>query len=179
MRIRGLMKFGVLAASMVLFTACSKAPGSADGVGGGVGAEDGLSAHGMGELNGRFAGQEEGESYTTQAPHNQVYLFSYDDSALAEKYMASAHAQAQYLKTHPGARVLLAGHTDERGSREYNVALGEHRANTVSEILRMDGVNRQQIRVVSYGKERPVYFGHDEASHKQNRRVELTYEATQ
>ena len=116
--------------------------------------------------------------YTTNAPHNQIYLFAYDDSALADKYVDSVQAQAEYLKSHPGARILIAGNTDERGSREYNIALGEHRANTVAQVIRMAGVSRNQMRVVSYGKERPAYLGHDEASHAQNRRVELTYEAT-
>lgn len=174
MKAGSLCKLGLLVASVILVAACSKAPGSAEGMGG---SEGGASAQGLGEFT-HFAGQEAGESYTTKAPHNQLYLFSYDDSNLAPKYLPSVNAQAEYLKTHPGARVLLAGHTDERGSREYNVALGEHRANTVADILRMAGVNRQQVRVVSYGKERPINLGHDEESHAQNRRVELTYEAT-
>ncbi|GGI82873.1 peptidoglycan-associated lipoprotein Pal [Legionella impletisoli] len=176
MRIRTVLKTGLLAASIVLLASCSKTPGSA-----GMGGEDdgGLAAQGLGQLNSRFAGQEEGESYTTRAPHNQVYLFAYDDSTLASKYVPSVNAQAEYLKNHPGARILLAGHTDERGSREYNVALGERRANTVADLIRMAGVNRNQFRVVSYGKERPVRYGHDEASRRQNRRVELIYEATQ
>lgn len=174
MKAGSLCKLGLLVASAVLVAACSKAPGSAEGVGV---TEAGATAQGLGHFT-HFAGQEPGESYTTQAPHNQLYLFSYDDSNLAPKYLPSVNAQAEYLKTHPGARVLVAGHTDERGSREYNVALGERRAYTVADILRMAGVNRQQIRVVSYGKERPINLGHDEASHAQNRRVEFTYEAT-
>lgn len=173
MKARSFFKLGLVAASMVLLASCSKAPGSADGMGG----PGGASAHGLGQMS-RFAGQEPGESYTTQAPHNQIYLFSYDDSSFNPKYSASLNAQSEYLKTHPGARVLLAGHTDERGSREYNIALGERRAQTVAELMRMAGVGRDQIRVVSYGKERPANLGHDEASHMQNRRVELTYEAT-
>lgn len=172
MKAGSLCKLGLLAASVVLVAACSKTPGGANGMG-----EGDASAQGLGGMT-HFAGQQAGESYTTQAPHNQLYLFSYDDSTLASKYLPSANAQAEYLKTHSGARVLLAGHTDERGSREYNVALGEHRANTVADILRMAGVSRQQIRVVSYGKERPANLGHDEESHAQNRRVEFTYEAT-
>lgn len=167
-------KLGLLLASIILVTACSKKYGSADGA---AMADGGATAQGLGQTT-HFAGQEPGESYTTQAPHNQLYLFSYDDSNLASKYLPSVNAQAEYLKTHPGARVLLAGHTDERGSREYNVALGEHRANTVADILRMAGVSRQQVRVVSYGKERPANYGHDDNSHAQNRRVEFTYEAT-
>lgn len=172
MKVGSLCKLGVLVASAVLAVACSKAPGSADGFGAGE-----ASAQGLGQFT-HFAGQEPGESYTTQAPHNQLYLFSYDDSALNPKYLPSVNAQAEYLRSHAGARVLIAGHTDERGSREYNVALGERRANTVADILRMAGINREQMRVVSYGKERPINLGHDEASHAQNRRVEFTYEAT-
>lgn len=164
--------FGVVLAGLLLLTACSKTPGTADGAMDNSGAE----AHGLGQLN-HFAGQAAGEMYTTQAPHNQRYLFSYDSSVLAPKYVPSVNAQADYLKSHPGASVLIAGHTDERGSREYNIALGEHRANTVAEILRMSGVNRQQMRVVSYGKERPINLGHDDGAHAQNRRVELSYEA--
>ena len=169
---KSVFKLGLIAAGVLLATACSKNHGSADVSNGG------MFANGLGQ-NTRFPGQEEGEMYTTKAPHNQIYLFAYDDSSLDQKYLASANAQADYLKSHPGAHVLIAGHTDERGSREYNIALGEHRAETVAQIMRMSGVNANQMRVVSYGKERPVYFGHDEASHKQNRRVEFTYEATQ
>lgn len=167
-------KLGLLIASVVLVAACSKTPGSADGA---AMSDADASAQGLGQMT-HFAGQEAGESYTTQAPHNQLYLFSYDSDNLASKYLPSVNAQAEYLRTHSGARVLIAGHTDERGSREYNVALGERRANTVADILRMAGVSRQQIRVVSYGKERPANLGHDDASHAQNRRVEFTYEAT-
>jgi peptidoglycan-associated lipoprotein len=168
------VKFPMLAAGALLLAACAKTPGMADG----QNAAGGLSAHGLGAME-HFAGQEAGEMYTTQAPHNQIYLFAYDDSNLNEKYMPSLEAQGNYLKNHPNARVLVAGHTDERGSREYNIALGERRANTVSEALRIMGVSNGQVRVVSYGKERPANLGHDEASRAQNRRVEFTYEATQ
>lgn len=170
MQIKSFLKLGVLTAGALLLVSCSKTPGSADGMGG-------LSANGLGQLE-HFAGQQAGEMYTTQAPHNQVYLFSYDDSMLAQRYIPSVKAQAEYLHAHPGARVLIAGHTDERGSREYNVALGENRANTVAQIMHMAGVNHDQIRVVSYGKERPINLGHDDESHAQNRRAELIYEAT-
>ncbi len=170
MKLGTIIKHGVIIMSALLFAACTKHHGGLlDG--------DGLSAHGLGDAFG-FGNQEAGEMYTTKAPHNQIYLFAYDDASLAEKYVASVHAQAEYLKSHPDARIMIAGHTDERGSREYNVALGERRASTVADIIRMDGVSRQQMRVVSYGKERPVSLGHDDASRMQNRRVELTYEAT-
>lgn len=175
MNIGSFLKIGLVAASIVVIASCSKNhTGTADGTSG----DGGLQAHGLGQST-HFAGQREGEMYTTQAPHNQIYRFNYDDSTLASKYIPSAKAQAEYVRSNPGARVLIAGHTDERGSREYNVALGERRANAVAQIMHMAGVRRNQMRVVSYGKERPANLGHDEESHAQNRRVELTYEATQ
>jgi peptidoglycan-associated lipoprotein len=173
MNVRSFLKIGLVAASVLLVVSCSKTRGSADG----VGSEGGLQAHGLG-LSNHFAGQQDGEMYTTQAPHNQIYRYSYDSSTLAPKYIPSVNAQAEYIKANPGARILIAGNTDERGSREYNVALGERRANSVAELMHMAGVGRNQMRVVSYGKERPANLGHDDESHAQNRRVELTYEAT-
>jgi len=170
-----ILKCATIAATVVFIASCSKAP---QGKSAADWEEANASSHGLGRLSSRFSGQQDGELYTTQAPHNQVYLFAFDNSTLDRKYMPSLNAQAQYLKSHPGARVLLAGHTDERGSREYNVALGERRAKTVAQIMYMSGVSRKQVRVVSYGKERPANYGHDETSYRQNRRVELTYEAT-
>ncbi|MGV3740137.1 MAG: peptidoglycan-associated lipoprotein Pal [Gammaproteobacteria bacterium] len=169
MKLRTIVKQGVILICAILLAACSRNHGHANGD------ADGLSANGLGNAFG-FGGQEAGESYTTKAPHDQVYLFAYDSDNLNPKYEDSVHAQGRYLKNHSNARVLIAGHTDERGSREYNVALGERRANTVAEILSLDGVSRNQMRVVSYGKERPANLGHDESAHAQNRRVEFTYE---
>lgn len=174
MNLKPWLKCMIIASSIIMVAACSKKTGMADYS---VTGSEGLTAEGLGSFP-HFSGQRPGESYTTQAPHNQLYLFAYDDSSLAPKYMDSLNAQSEYLKNHAGAHVLVAGHTDERGSREYNVALGERRASNVAELLRMAGVRKNQIRVVSYGKERPANLGHDEASHAQNRRVEFIYEST-
>jgi peptidoglycan-associated lipoprotein len=166
------LKRGILIGAVSILAACSKHNGQLDGSYG-----DEASTNGLGQFT-HFAGQRPGESYTNQAPHNQLYLFDYDNSVLNGKYVPSLRAQAAYLREHPNARVLIAGHTDERGSREYNVALGERRANTVADVLRSEGVSSHQYRVVSYGKERPINTGHDAASHAQNRRAEFLYEAT-
>lgn len=164
-------KVGIILSALLLAACAKHGAGSAD--------NNGLSANGLGNAFGGFGGgQGAGEKYSTDAPSDQIFLFQYDDSSLNPKYVAAVNAQANYLKEHPNARVLIAGNTDERGSREYNVALGERRANTVADLMRMDGVNHNQIRVVSYGKERPANLGHDEESRAQNRRAELTYEAT-
>ncbi|MDF1647010.1 MAG: peptidoglycan-associated lipoprotein Pal [Legionellaceae bacterium] len=168
MSIKSLLKIGTIATAALLAASCSKSGNLLDGTD--------LSMNGLGRLT-HFAGQEPGEMYTTEAPHNQVYLFAYDSSTVASKYIASVNAQAKYLKTHPSARILLAGNTDERGSREYNVALGERRARSVAHMMRMAGVDKRQMRVISYGKEKPVNLGHSDADRAQNRRVDLSYEA--
>lgn len=171
MKFSAIIKQTAVVLTVLMVSACAKHHGSADD-------NEGMNSTGLGSFGFGSGGSEAGESYTTNAPHNQVYLFDYDSDRLKDKYADSLHAQAKYMVAHPGARVLIAGHTDERGSREYNIALGERRANTVADILKMDGVSRKNIRVVSYGKERPAVIGSDDAARAQNRRAELTYEAT-
>jgi peptidoglycan-associated lipoprotein len=87
--------------------------------------------------------------------------------------MLSAHAR--YLASDPNLSIRLEGHTDERGSREYNIGLGENRAQSVRQILLLQGVSAAQLSTVSYGEERPAAFGSDEESYGLNRRVELVY----
>jgi peptidoglycan-associated lipoprotein len=85
-------------------------------------------------------------------------------------------AHAKYLGAHPQTTITLEGHTDETGSREYNLALGERRALTVRRQLVLLGATAGQIKTVSYGEERPVAEGHDEQSYSQNRRAEIIYQ---
>ena len=101
-----------------------------------------------------------------------VFYFDFDQATLSAETRAALDAQAAYLK---GAnnKIRLEGHADERGTRDYNMALGERRANAVANYLIINGVERYRIEVVSYGEERPVASGNDDASHAQNRRVEL------
>lgn len=161
------------AAVVALLGACS----SHSGANGGSGDMDGSNSQGLGNESG-FSGEENGATYTTKAPHDQTYYFAFNDSGVNPKYTPSIEAQAKYLMANPGAHILIAGNTDDRGSSEYNIALGERRANSVAEIMQMTGTSMNQIRVVSYGKEKPVALGHDDASYSLNRRDELTYEST-
>lgn len=162
----------VMGAALALLNACS----SNSGANGGAGEFDGASAQGLGGQSG-FSGEENGATYTTEAPHDQTYYFAFNSSDVEQKYVPSIQAQAKYLMSHPSAHIMIAGNTDDRGSSEYNIALGERRANAVAEIMQMAGVSMDQIRVVSYGKEKPAALGHDEASFSLNRRDELTYES--
>ncbi len=105
---------------------------------------------------------------------NVVY-FDYDSSEIPQRYLEVVSANASYLVKYPTARVRLEGNTDERGSPEYNIGLGERRAQTVRRALMAQGVADAQIVTVSYGEERPTVAGHDEAAYAQNRRVEFAY----
>lgn len=104
-----------------------------------------------------------------------VIYFDYDSSGIPQEYLSVVTANAQYLIKYPSARVRLEGNTDERGSPEYNIGLGERRAQTVRSALLAQGVAAAQITTVSYGEERPAVEGHDEAAYAQNRRVEFAY----
>ncbi|GAA0321966.1 peptidoglycan-associated lipoprotein Pal [Psychrobacter aestuarii] len=104
-----------------------------------------------------------------------VVHFAFDSSALDAEAVAILSQHANLLRTNPAAGVMIAGHTDERGSREYNMALGERRASSVANYLASQGVSTANIRTISYGEERPVATGMTEAAYAQNRRAELSY----
>ena len=106
-------------------------------------------------------------------PSGNVLYFDFDSSDLKSEGAALAEAWAQYLAANPGTKVRLEGHGDERGTREYNVGLGERRGNAVLQALTSRGVSERQLSVSSFGEERPVAVGHDEAAWAQNRRVEI------
>jgi peptidoglycan-associated lipoprotein len=105
----------------------------------------------------------------------RVIYFEFDSSVVKEEYVEVLKAHAQYLSEHPGTKVILEGHTDKRGSREYNIALGERRAQAVEKLLLLQGVSPSQIQIISFGEERPAAFADDEESYSLNRRVEILY----
>lgn len=102
--------------------------------------------------------------------------FMYDSSQIKQDFVPVIAAHAQYLLAHPNVRLILAGHADERGSPEYNIALGEQRAKSVARMMEAQGVGPNQLELVSYGEEKPAVEGHDEAAWQLNRRVELHYQ---
>lgn len=104
-----------------------------------------------------------------------VVHFDFDSDAIRADAAAILDQQAQFLTNNQGARVQVAGHTDERGTREYNMSLGERRAAAVRSYLASKGVNTANVEIVSFGEEQPVATGSSEASWSQNRRAELSY----
>lgn len=104
-----------------------------------------------------------------------VVYFDFDRSNVRPDAYDVLKAHAAYLSANPSASVRLEGHADERGTREYNLALGERRGKAAASYLTANGASSSQIEVVSYGEERPAAEGHSESSWAQNRRVELKY----
>lgn len=111
-------------------------------------------------------------SVDTAANLESVFYFEYDQSSLTSAARAALDAQASVLRD-TASSVRLEGHADERGSREYNLALGERRAKAVADYLAIQGVSRSRIEVVSYGEERPISLRSDDSAYSLNRRVEL------
>ncbi|MBL3967427.1 MULTISPECIES: peptidoglycan-associated lipoprotein Pal [Burkholderia] len=101
--------------------------------------------------------------------------FDFDQYSVKPEFQSLLQAHADYLRSHPARRVLIQGNTDERGTSEYNLALGQRRSQAVASTLETLGVPATQLEAVSLGKEKPVALGHDEEAWAQNRRADLVY----
>jgi peptidoglycan-associated lipoprotein len=125
---------------------------------------------------GSYGGQSgQGLGAPDASPMQRVVYFDFDSAEIRPEGRTVVENNVRYLLSNPGLTTVLEGNTDERGTREYNVGLGERRADAVRRLMVALGVSPQQIRAVSYGEERPAVAGHEEASYSQNRRVEIAY----
>lgn len=157
-------------------TGCANRKPKAGTTGTAAGAS-GASTSGLG-ANGSLNGEGFGpQDAVKRALASRIVHFDYDSSDLSQKDLATLNAHANYLSQNGASKISLTGHTDERGTREYNLALGERRAKSVQAFLVTNGARNTQIETVSYGKEQPVNEGHNEAAWSENRRVEIKYEA--
>ena len=176
---RRVMVVLLLAAACAL-SACaskqSKPAGSGEAGMAGAGAE----GAGAGNANASGGAGPDDEAAGPQAGllAKRTVYFDFDSSEIKGEGTDIVAAHAKYLAANPGTRVRLEGHTDERGSREYNIGLGERRAQAVRRALLLQGAADAQISTVSYGEERPAVPGHDEAAWAKNRRVEIVYLAS-
>ena len=163
-------------ALLLLVGGCASTPGEGS-------AGDGTSTGGFGSGDGATtAGAVEGGSWTGSALDDpasplstRVIHFDFDVSEIRADYRDVVIAHGEYLAANPTVTVTIEGRTDERGSREYNVGLGERRANAVKRLMLAQGAFETQIVTVSYGEERPLALGSDEAAWAQNRRAEILY----
>jgi len=146
---------GVMAA-VLLLAACSSNPPPAPGGAG----------HPMGGGPGSFA---PGSQQDLAATAGDRVFFAYDQSTISSEGQQILQRQADWLKRYPQVSVTIEGHCDERGTREYNLALGERRASAVKSVLVALGIPSARVQTISYGKERPIVVGSDEAGYAQNR----------
>jgi peptidoglycan-associated lipoprotein len=159
----------------VALAGCSKSNTLPDvAAGTGVEGDSGASTAGFGGAGG-VGVEESGASAPQDLLSQLVVYFDYDKNEIRPEFNAMLAAHGQFLASHPNAQVRLEGHADERGSREYNIGLGERRAQAVRRILLLQGASAEQLSTVSYGEERPAATGHDEAAYQLNRRVEIVY----
>jgi peptidoglycan-associated lipoprotein len=187
----------VLAISALFLSACSddaadtsltdgtqtSASGINDASTSGLNNADGMSGSQFGGPGGAYGsgqyGGKGGLGPEFSDPNNplskQTIYFMLDSSQVQPDFIPVINAHSQYLAANPNHRISLEGHCDERGSREYNIALGEQRAKSVANMMKSQGVSDSQIDIVSYGEEKPASFGSDEASWELNRRAELVY----
>jgi peptidoglycan-associated lipoprotein len=147
-------------------------------VGMGAGGTDGTGAQAGGAMmGGSFAGRPITEvlSDPDTPLSRRVFYFDLNSSELSVEDRQALSTHARFMAEFPTVTLVLEGHADERGSREYNLALGERRAKAIERILSVEGVPFEQLQVISFGEERPVALGHDEEAWRLNRRVELLY----
>ena len=174
------MKFTSLAAlaivaSSLLLVGCSGTGGTRSEADGGAAVEEG----GSGAMT---SGASRGGAWSgnplddpASLTSTRVIYFEFDQSTIRSEFIDVLRAHAAYLNANRSTTMRIEGHADERGSREYNIGLGERRANAVRNFLEAEGVSPAQLNILSYGEERPVAVGHDEVSWAENRRAELVY----
>ncbi len=183
---RRLMLAGALLAMAMVLAACGGNKGLRDGA---MADDDQAAMQGRGEQGRGVRGRdidvrglegipaEDREMFTD--PGNplstRIVYFDLDSSAIPSRFSQAVQAHAQYLASNPDVNLRLEGHTDERGTREYNVALGERRAQSVEQGLTLSGASGRQITTLSFGEERPAELGSTEEAYSQNRRVEFIY----
>ena len=166
-------RFLVLIAAIGLLAACETAPKDAGDAAGASGASSTSST----SDTSASASSSESASSAAATPAEELasigdrVFFEYDSSALSAEAKATLSAQAAFLAGNPSVTITVEGHCDERGTREYNLALGERRATAARDYLVAQGVNSSRIKTISYGKERPSFIGSNPYAYSKNRRA--------
>lgn len=164
----------LLIVSALALSACRN-PDRFGGAGGDLGANGAKGANGVGANGVNTSGLGNPSNPASVAYFNQTVgdrvLFVVDQSTLTDAARATLNGQAQWLKANPDYAVIVEGHADEQGTREYNIALGARRADAVKNYLISQGVAGSHMQTVSYGKERPIAICSDESCYSQNRRA--------
>lgn len=174
MQLNKVLKGLMLALPVIAVAACSSHKNNNNDQTNGMGA-DGAYGSGNGMNGGNMSSDEQARLQMQQLQHNNIVYFDLDKYDIRSDFAQMLDAHAAFLRSNPSYKVTVEGHADERGTPEYNIALGERRANAVKMYLQGKGVSADQISIVSYGKEKPAVLGHDEAAYSKNRRAVLVY----
>jgi len=173
-----LSKMAVVVLPFTLLAACASTPeeqaAPADAGGGAQTSPMGGGAESMPGGGGGMSQVDPLNDPNSLLSKRAIY-FDFDKADIRPEFRDILQAHAAYLGQNSSVRVTLEGNTDERGTREYNMGLGERRANAVKNVLTLQGAGAGQVDTVSYGEERPVAMGHDEQSWSKNRRVDIVY----
>jgi peptidoglycan-associated lipoprotein len=169
MQLNKVLKGLLIALPVLAITACSSSDQAADASGSDTNQSAATSTMGQ---NGQLSEQELKNKALSKS---QTVFFAFDNSDIAGDYEDMLAAHAAYLTSNPSLTVTLEGHADERGTPEYNIALGERRAQAVAKYLEALGVQASQISIVSYGEEKPLVNDHNEQAYSKNRRAVLVY----
>lgn len=168
MKLRSVLILTILASTLTLTSCASKKTKSTEGVDGLGADQTTLSDNGN---NSGMALDLNGDSDSNKAGALKTVYFGYNSSAIEGETKSALDANAEFLKKNAAVKIQAEGHCDERGSVQFNLALGEKRAKSVRDYLVGQGVAGNRITVISLGKEKPVSFGHDEESWSKNRRA--------
>ena len=182
----------LIVAPLLFLTACTTISDNSSDDGSGAAVEDRTGGGGEG-YEGQTGGYDDssmdgGSAMSGQSSHGgdslsdpnsplsvRTIYFEYDSTVISSEGQSALNAHAEYLSLNSDKRMIIEGHTDERGTREYNLSLGERRSSAVADFLSASGVAGEQIEVRSYGEENPVALDHNESAWQINRRVELIY----
>lgn len=170
------LQWMVVLVTVTLFSGCSSLMKSGDDSAGSEGA--GVSEAGSASTSAasqRGAWQGSPLENPDSPLYTKVIYFDFDVSDIRQEFIPTLRAHAGYLLSNPSVMLTIEGHADERGSREYNIGLGERRASAIKRFMEAEGVPSSQLNTVSYGEERPVDPGHGEAAWSLNRRGVLAY----
>jgi peptidoglycan-associated lipoprotein len=166
----------LVTAAALTMTACNRGntvPEDTGPVSNGVGDDGGFTTNSNSGGGGIAVSPLEAER--ARLMQQLVVYFDYDEADIRPEFNAQLQAHGQFLAQNPNSQLRLEGHADERGSREYNIGLGERRAQAVRRVLMLQGAAGTQLTTVSYGEERPAQTGSDDEAWRLNRRVELVY----
>jgi peptidoglycan-associated lipoprotein len=170
MQLNKVLKGLMLALPVLAVAACSSHKNADNDQSNGMGLNSGA-----GTENANMSSEEQARLQMQELQKNNIVYFGLDKYDVSSEFAQMLDAHAAFRRSNPSYKVTVEGHADERGTPEYNIALGERRATAVKMYLQGKGVSADQISIVSYGKEKPAVLGHDEAAYAKNRRAVLVY----